>query len=444
MSIFTTFGQKKIREMDSTKSLTAGKRVIDFEPKEVFIPIVDPISSKPIALNAKVGDEVKVGTVIGTRTEYDIPVFATVSGKIVREELLFHAALGRNVKHFVVENDQKYEKEPLLPALGENATKEDLIQRLKEAGLLGFGGAGFPTYLKYHNASNVETIIVNGVECETHLTDDYNILMTHKDEIVAGLNCLMKASGAKNAYIAFKKKYDEVVNYYSDIEEKYPNIKIALVGDKYPIGWERHLVKAVINKTYDQYPVEIGVVVNNVETVLYAGRAILKGEVVTHKIMTVSGEGINNPSKVELPIYTKAIDVINFCGGYKAESVSVSFGGAMTSRGVMDDKAVILPFTRGLTILPRIKLNTQPCLHCGECTSHCPVGIQPVEIMHAQIAKNTDRIMAYEPWHCIGCALCSYVCPSKIDVHDYVKKAKLVANIQLKKLEAQKKAKEGK
>lgn len=441
MSIFTTKGQKYIREMKKTKALTMGKRVVSFEPKEIYVPIVDPISSKPIALNVKIGDEVKVGTVIGTRVESSIPVFSSVSGTIENEVLLFHASLGRNVKHLKIINDQKYEKEPNLEALGEDASKEQLIERLKDAGLLGFGGAGYPTYLKYQN-KNINTIIVNGVECETHLTDDYNILMTHKDEIIAGLKCLMKASGAEKAYIAFKKSYKDVADFYKDVTINNPEIQLATVKDAYPSGWERQLVKAVTGVTYNEYPVEKGIVVNNVETVLYAGRAILKGEVVTRKIMTVSGEGIKNPSKVELPIYTRAIDVIENFGGYMYPSVSVSFGGAMTSRGVMDDKAVILPFTRGLTILPRIKLNTQPCLHCGECTLHCPAQIQPVEIMHAQIARNTDRIMDFEPWHCIGCGLCSYVCPSKIDVSDYVKKAKLVANIQLKKIEMQKKAKE--
>lgn len=443
MSIFTTKRQKYIREMKTSKDLTAGKRVVSFNPEEVYIPLVDPVTAKPLTLNVKVGDEVKVGTVIGTRVESSIPVFSTVSGIVESEALLLHAALGRNVKHFVIKNDQKYDKEPNLPALGEDATKEELVERLKEAGILGYGGAGFPTYLKYQ-AENIDTIIVNGVECETHLTDDYNILLTHKDEIVAGLKCLMKAAGATRAFIAFKKSYKNAVKLYKDVAKENENIKVVTVSDSYPSGWERQLIKAVTKRTYTSLPLEAGVIVNNVETVLYSGRAILNGEVATRKIMTVSGEGIKNPAKVELPIYTRAIDVINYFGGYTAESVSVSFGGAMTSRGVMDDKAVILPFTRGLTILPRIKLNTVTCLNCGTCTLHCPTDLQPVEIMKAQIAKNTDRIMDFEPWHCIGCSLCSYVCPSKIDVSDYVKKAKLVANIQLKKLEMQKKAKEGK
>ena len=444
MSIFSTFGQKYIPEMDSTKALTADSEVIAFDPESIYVPLVDPVSSKPIALNVKVGDEVKVGTVIGVRTETSIPVFATVSGVVAKEELLFHAAIGRNVKHFVITNDHKYEKEPLLNALDENASSEELIERLKISGLLGFGGAGFPTYLKYQNASNIDTVIINGVECETHLTDDYSVLLNFKDEIVAGLKCLMRAAKAKNGYIVFKEKYKELKQVYASVETENPEIKIAFVSNKYPAGWERQLVKAVTKKTYNKYPVEVGVIVNNAETALHAGRAILKGEVVTQKTMTVSGHGIANPSKVNLPIYTRAIDVINFLGGYTADSVSVSFGGAMTSRGVMDDKAAILPFTRGLTILPRIKLNTLPCLHCGTCTEHCPTGLQPVEIQYAQIAKNTDKIMSLEPWECIQCGLCSYVCPIKIDVADYVKKAKLVASIQLKKLEASKNAKEGK
>lgn len=443
MSIFTTFGQKHLYRIAETKKLTMGKEILSFEPKEVFVPVVDPVTSKPVDLKVAVGDEVKEGQLIGTRPENGLPVFASVSGKIVREETLFHANLGRNVKHFVIENDLKHVKVEPLKELGDDATSEEIVARMKEVGLSGHGGAGFPTFIKYQGATtkNIDTILINAVECEPFLTTDHEAMLKNKEEILKGISFMIKAAGAEKAYIVYKKGNPDLDEAYADLSS-YPNIEVRKVKNVYPAGWERYIVKATLKRTYNRLPAEANVIVNNVTTCLMLAKA-MKGEVETRKVITVSGNGVQNPNNVELPIYTRAIDVIEFLGGYVGESVSVSFGGPMCSRGVMDDKAVLLPFNNALTILPRIKLDTLPCLRCGACTEHCPSGLQPVEIKQAYQAKNMDRMLALTPWHCIACGLCSYVCPSKIDVNDFVKKAKLMTSVQLKKMEAQK-SKEGK
>lgn len=439
MSIFTTLGHKHLYRIQDTKKLSMGKEVLKFEPNEVFVPVVDPGSSKPIQLNVSIGDLVKEGQVIGT-CEKGTPVFAPVSGKIVREETMFHAGLGRNVRHFAIENDKKHQKVEPLEVLDLKASAEQIVERMKESGLSGQGGAGFPTYIKYLGAleKNIDTILINGVECEPFLTTDHEAMLLHKDELIHGIEFMMKAAGAKDAYIVYKKGYPDLDECYKDIESINPSIHVAHVKNVYPAGWERFIVKAVLKRTYDKLPAEAHTIVNNVTTAIMLARA-MNGEVETHKVITVSGSGVSNPSNVDVPIYTRAVDIVEFLGGYVGESVSVSFGGPMCSRGVMDDKAVILPYYNGLTILPRMTLNTLPCLRCGACTDHCPVGLQPVEIKDAYQAKDSDRMMALTPWHCIGCGLCSYICPSKIDVNDFVKKAKLMTSIKLKQLEAQKK-----
>ncbi len=433
MSIFTTIGHKHLKGIHETKDLTAHKEVITFEPDAVYIPLVDPVTAKPLKLNVAINDEVKVGTVIGIREDSGIPVFATVSGKITREETFLHANLGRNVKHFVIENNKKNEKEPPLKIYGDDVTKEQIVERMKEAGLLGFGGAGFPTYRKYANVRGIDTIIINAVECEPFLTDDYQSLLKNKEGILEGIELLMKASGAQKAFLAFKKDHLDLVEHYKDTTELHPNIQVFPVKNVYPSGWERHLIKEVTGRTYNRLPSEAHVIVNNVESTLRVYKAIKLGEVVTRKIITVSGTAIKNQNNVELPIYTKASDIINLLGGYTQDDVSLSFGGPMCSRGVMNDSAVIISYTSGLVVLPRLKVNTINCLRCGTCTDHCPSGLQPVEIKIAQQSKNMDRMMALTPWHCVGCGLCSYVCPSKIDVIEYVKKAKLLTMAQLKK-----------
>ncbi len=438
MSIFTSMGHKHLHNIHKSKELTYGKEVVTFNPKEVFVPLVDPVNSKPIKLNVAIGDYVKEGTIIGYREDNMIPVFATVSGKIVREENLFHANIGRNVKHFVIENDEKYEKEPPLKILNEDSSREELLQRMIDAAILGHGGAGFPMFIKYRKTDGIDTILVNAVECEPYLSDDHHSLLINKEYVIKGMSLLLKLSGAKQAILCYKEGNPDVDNIYQDISQNNPNLKTYRVKNVYPSGWERHLVKEVLKRTYDRLPSEAHAIVNNLESVVRFAKACYDGQVITRKIVTISGEGINNPSNVELPIYTRGSDVIEFLGGYKYDDVSVSFGGPMCSRGVMDDKAVFLSYTSGLTILPRLKLNTIPCLRCGACTDHCPSYLQPVEIKAAYQGKNNERMMALKPWLCIGCGLCSYICPSKIDVSDFVKKAKMVTSLQLKKQEAMK------
>ncbi len=438
MSIFTSIRHKHLQDIHKTKELTYGKEVLVFNPKEIFIPLVDPVNAKPIKLEKSIGDDVKEGTIIGYREDNMIPVFATISGKIVREELVYHVNIGRNVKHFVIQNDEKYEHEDFLPILDENASKDEMLKRMVDAAILGHGGAGFPMFIKYRKTDGIDTILVNAVECEPYLSDDHHSLLVNKKYVVKGMELLLKLSGAKEAILCYKVGNEDVDKVYKDLSDLNPNLKVYKVKNVYPSGWERHLVKEVLKREYNRLPSEAHAIVNNLESVVRFAKAMMEGRVITRKTVTISGEGINNPSNVELPIYTKASDVIAFLGGYKFDEVSLSYGGPMCSRGVNSDQGVFLSYTSGLTILPRLKVNTLPCLRCGACTSHCPSYLQPVEIKIAYQAKNNDRMMALKPWLCIGCGLCSYICPSKIDVNDFVKKAKLITSMKLKQMEANK------
>ncbi len=437
MSIFTSIGHKHLHNIEKTKQLTYGKEVKTFNPKEVFVPIVDPVNSKPLKLEKAVGDEVKEGTIIGYREDNMIPVFATVSGKIDREETLFHANIGRSVKHFVIVNDEKYEKEEPLPILDENSTKDEVVNRMKEAAILGHGGAGFPMFIKYRNTNGIDSILVNAVECEPYLSDDHHSLLVNKEYVIKGMELLLRISGAKQAILAYKQGNPDVDEVYNDLSNINPRLKVYRVKNVYPSGWERHLVKEVLKRTYDRLPSEAHAIVNNLESVVRVAKACYEGKVITRKTVTISGEGLKNPSIVELPIYTRACDVIEYLGGYACDEVTLCYGGPMCSRGVKDDKAVFLSYTSGLTILPKLKLNTIPCLRCGACTDHCPAALQPVEIKSAFQAVNNDRLFALKPELCIGCGLCSYICPSKIDVSNYVKSAKQRVTV-LKKMAAAK------
>lgn len=435
MSIITSIGRLHIKGIHDTKSLTAKSDVLRLDQKhqsKVYVPMVSP-NAIPLTLNVKVGDEIKKGSIIGVRTDFNIPVFSPVSGKITATEMIFHATAGRPVNHLVIENDFKDEEEHVLTSIGKDATSEEIVEQMRQAGIVGLGGAGFPTYLKYKNVKDIHTILLNGVECEPFLTTDYKEMQFAREDLFIGAELLIKAAGAQKAIITFKSDKVDVLAKLNEIKADYPNVIIKTVPDVYPMGWERLLVKQIFKKTYKSYPSEIGVVVNNVQTAIAVKKAVIDGQVMLEKSITVSGTAIKEKANVIVPLYTKAADIVDFLGGYTHENVNLLMGGPMTSKAQMNDQCVVLPNCNSITVMKKVEYKTEACLRCGECTLHCPAGLQPVEIKNAVDSKNNERILALKPIDCIGCGLCSYICPSKIEVNESVKKAKILYQIEDKK-----------
>jgi electron transport complex protein RnfC len=211
--------------------------------------------------------------------------------------------------------------------------------------------------------------------------------------------------------------------------ENEENIDVVEVADVYPVGWERVLIRKVLRKEYDRLPNEVGVTVNNIQTAIAAANALLNGNAVTRKTITVSGNAVARVGNFEVPVGTVAGSLIEYLGGYTEENVILLAGGPMTSKGQMNDKFIVERQTGGLTVLKHVEVKSEACLRCGACTNHCPAGLQPVEIKRAVEAKDVDRMIALNADRCIECGLCSFVCPSKIDVTEAMKKAKLQLRI---------------
>ena len=207
----------------------------------------------------------------------------------------------------------------------------------------------------------------------------------------------------------------------------------------YPMGWERTLVKQVFGKEYKVLPSEVGVVVNNAQTVISLGHALLDGEVLNKRIVTVSGDGVANPCNVICPIGTPAKELIEACGGYVGDVINLIPGGPMCGKAVVKEDFPLAPQNDALTVLQYVKYDQQACLRCGECTMHCPAGLQPVEIQIAVKKGDVDRMLALQAKSCVECGMCSYVCPSHIDVTDNMRKAKLQIRVKEMKAAAAKK-----
>ena len=429
MGIFSTKGRVHVpgfKHLSTEQSL-----LVLPSPELVRLPIVGP-NGLEFEILVKTGDHVKIGTLIARRKDFPVPLYSPVSGEVENVEMRFHAGLGRPVKHLVIMNDKNDERETLMHLIvGENPTQTAIVEAIKEAGIIGMGGAGFPTYVKYLNCKEMDAILLNGIECEPYLTTDFLMMQSEQEWLLKGAEFLRLAANAKRIVIAIKRGKEAVKSALSGILPNYPLVKLVEVPDVYPMGWERSLVKEVFHKEYNKFPAEIGVVVNNVQTAAAVGRALCNGEIVTSRVLTVSGNAIDTNRNVRATIGTLASDVLTAVGGYQAgvEAVSLIAGGPMSSKAQLNDSFVITPVVNGLTVLKRVEWKAEPCLRCGDCTLACPAHLQPVEIKNAVEEKNTERIMTLDVNACVECGLCSYVCPSKIEVMEAVKKAKIQLKI---------------
>lgn len=424
--IITSVGK---RHINGHKELTAHKPVLDLtNDKEVaslvYFPLVSP-NGKEVNLLVKEKDKVKVGTKIIQRVDFEVPIYSSVSGTVKGIETRYSALVGKPVEHLVIKNDYKYSEEKLPTIDYKNTSKEEIVNAIKNAGIVGLGGAGFPTFVKYNSDVKINSLLVNAVECEPYLTTDYVAMIKDYKLLFEGINILKKASGASDAVIAFKNNKKELKEVLEKELENYKGIRIVLVKDKYPIGWEKTLIKEVYHKTYSRLPSEIGVVVNNAQTVISVAKALINGECIHNRIVTVSGNAIKEATNVLVPVGTLASEILSKCDGVTCENICLLAGGPMTSRAALSDEFPIYTSFGALTVMESLNLESEACLRCGKCIENCPAGLQPIQIKNAYDSKDVKDLESFQASKCVECGMCSYICPSRIELTDAIKKAKL-------------------
>lgn len=425
MGLFTSKGRNHIQGYkELTKDLPV-ERLVDAENDKYYYPTMAPNRS-PITYIPKVGDRVLRGEKIGLRTDFNVPIYSSVSGVVVANEKVFSAQLGIPVNHFVIESDGKGEETKTLNnRVSLESSKEEIFVALKESGIVGMGGAGFPTYVKYQSKTPIDTLIVNAVECEPFLTTDYRASIEEASWLIKGIKLLMKCSGASKCIVAIKEHKDEARDAIIKEIDNPEEISVVEVKDVYPMGWEKVLIKELLNKTYNALPSEVGCIVNNVQTVISVAKVLTTGRYVTERVVTVSGDGVEKVKNVLVPIGIPASRLVEFCGGYKDAEIALIPGGPMCSKSVNNDSFPILLQMGALTVLKYVKVPSQTCLRCGECTMNCPSGLQPVEIQIAVKKGDVERMLALNAKSCVECGMCSYVCPSHIEVTENIRKAKI-------------------
>lgn len=383
------------------------------------------------------GQFVKVGEVIGTRKGafFEQPMHATVSGEVVGYEKHVDQT-GRPVDCLIIKNDRKYELHEEIVERSdldiEKLAREDIIEIIKKAGLVGLGGGAFPTYIKLQTEDPIDVVLANGVECEPNLISDYALMMNKPHEVIQGLIYAMKASNAKRGVIAIKKKYKELEERLNFALQEYIDydIKVELVGNYYPQGWEIETIHRALGIKIPQNELlsKYGVLNFNVSTLASVYAAVKNGLPVLERFFTISGEGVDNRSFIAR-IGTLITDLIELAGGYKDldQPKVLILGGPMMGTNVTRDDVVMTHTSTSLIVLNEKVEKEEPCVHCASCVYSCPVNIQPVQIMNAYKTRDKDALKGLEVKKCIECGLCSFVCPSKIHLTEYMRLGKRLA-----------------
>lgn len=390
----------------------------------VYIPMLSGASTN-LEMLVQEGDKVLVGTKLAVCNERNVvPIYSSVSGTVKGIEKRMHSSL-KPVNHLVIENDREYKKEQSFEPLDyETADRTALIDFMMNAGIIGLGGAGFPAYIKYKFAKDVEKLIINAVECEPFITADYKMIQAHKEELVIGILAMKKMAMAKEAVIAIKKTHPDLISFCEEAVKGLDGVSVVAVPDVYPMGWERVLVREIMHKEYEKLPGEVGAIVNNATTAIAFGNALLHGEAIITKTLTVSGNAIKHPQNVTVPVGVPVNEVVEACGGYTCDDVKLIAGGPMMGKTIVNDKFVIDRNMNAITILANKPYDSVACLRCGKCSDHCPAGLQPVRIAQAVKTKDKNAMEKLCAMDCIECGLCTFICPSRLDVTENVRKAK--------------------
>lgn len=413
------------------KELTA---LLPFEvlpiPKQVIIPISQHIGRPAIPL-VKKKDEVKAGQVIAEQDgTISSPVYSSVSG-IVKDIHCEPNVSGFHKDAIIIDANESNDIELMPPLDIEKLTTEEIRNRVKAAGIVGQGGAAFPTYVKLTPPQNVKIdyVILNGCECEPFLTRDDRFMLERTNDVVNGLKLIMKALCVTCGAIGIENNKPEAINKLREAVKFEPNIKVEVLQTKYPQGAEKMLIKAVLGREVPpgKLPLDVGVVIQNIGTAIAINDAVVKGEPQITAALTVSGNGIRNPKNIIARIGTPLKDIFNYCGGVTDDAVKVVVGGPMMGVAQYDFNVPIVKATSGILVLTHDEVNEfpeTPCLRCGKCIEACPLGLTPTKLARFSQLERFDDAEKFGATVCMECGTCTFTCPANIPLVQWIRYGK--------------------
>ena len=407
-------------------------------PQQAIFPLSQHIGApaKPVVNR---GDKVKVGTLIAEANGFvSAPIYSSVSGTVLKVDTAIDATGYRKPAIYInVEGDEweeSIDRSETLETLDKHPelTPEEIVNRIKVAGVTGMGGAGFPTFIKLcpPPTAKAECVILNGVECEPYITSDYRLMMEHADEILVGLDLLMKGAKVERGYIGIEDNKPEAIKLFEQKTANDPRIEIVALAKKYPQGGEKQLVDAVINRQVPAppaSPVNVGAIVQNVGTAYAVYQAVMKNKPLFERYTTVTGKQLKNPGNFLVRMGTPMRELIDLCGGMPEGDNKVLAGGPMMGKSVVSTDVTVCKGTNSITILTDADAHrkaAQPCIRCGKCVSACPMGLEPYLLATLSSFKEWERLEAEQVTSCISCGSCQFTCPSHRPILDNILQGK--------------------
>ena len=403
-------------------------------PTQAVFPLSQHIGAPAKPVVGK-GDQVKVGTLLAEAGGFvSAPIYSSVSGTVVKIDTIVDATGYRKPAIFIkVEGDEWEEgidRSDQLETLDAHPelTPEEIVERVKQAGITGMGGAGFPTHVKLcpPPTAKAECVIINAVECEPYITSDYRLMMEHADEIVVGLQLLMKAAKVERGYIGIEENKPKAIDLLTEKTSGLAGIEVVPLKMKYPQGGEKQLVDAVIGRQVPAppaIPVNVGAIVQNVGTAFAVYQAVMKRKPLFERYTTVSGKELKNPANFLVRMGTPMSQLIDLCGGMPEGDNKVLAGGPMMGRALMTTEVPICKGTNAVTILSgkdAVRQEAQPCIRCAKCVSACPMGLEPYLLSKLSARHLYDRAEELDITSCISCGSCQFTCPSHRPLLDQI------------------------
>ena len=403
------------------KELSKAKPVKEFLPgKEMVYPLSQHIGA-PAQPVVKKGDSVLAGQKIAEMGGFvSAPIHATVSG-VVKDLKKVRNNVGAMVDAIIIENDEKYETVEFQLAKSLDAlSKEEIITRIKEGGVVGMGGAGFPTHVKLspREPEKIEYVLVNGAECEPYLTSDYRRMLEQPEWIIGGLKCMLKLFDHAKGCICIEDNKPDCIEKITKMVKDEPRIEVCTLKTKYPQGAERCLIAAVSGREINSsmLPADAGCVVDNIDTVCAVYRAVMFGEPVMDRIVTVTGDAVADPCNFNVKLGSSFADLLEAAGGLKQPAEKIISGGPMMGFAMFDYHVPVVKTSSAMLCMSKDEVSANEptaCINCGRCVSACPARLIPSRLATYSEHGQEELFVKNNGMECVECGCCSFTCPAK-------------------------------
>ena len=419
--------------------LSAGQPIREAQlPKQAVFSMFQHIGAPANAV-VKKGDEVKVGTLLGEAGGFvSAPIYSSVSGKVSKVDVALDASGMRRMAVTVdVEGDEWEESIDRSKDLVKLSDRPELdaktiVDKIKTAGIVGMGGATFPTHVKLCPPPGkvAECVIVNAVECEPYLTADHSLMLAHPDEILVGLQLVMKAVGVNKGYIGIENNKPDAIALMKEKAQQFPEIEVVPLKLKYPQGGEKQLIDAVIGRQVPAppaLPIDTGAIVQNVGTCFAIYEAVMKNKPLIDRVITVTGKSLSQPSNLLARLGTPFSQLIEECGGLPEDTGKVIGGGPMMGKALMSLDVPMTKGSSGLLIMNEKeakRAEIDPCIRCAKCVGACPMGLEPYLLSKVSEQHDWDTAEREDIVNCIECGSCQFTCPSHRPLLDYIRLGK--------------------